>query len=172
MITWFIIIFILSLTVLMVYIVAIYNRLITLTQSIDESWGNITVALQKRHALIPRLISLANISIAYEADILASVTALRSGNIAQAAKAERQVEKTILTVKEDYPELKTSMQFTVLMKDLSKIENTIRAERLIFNKAVALYNREIRSFPSQIVAYMFGFISTTFLSFDELSDDS
>ena len=159
---------ILAIVILLVlYVIGIYNGLISLRVKADNSWSQIDVQLQRRFDLIPNFVETAKQYMSHESETLEKVTALRTswanaGTMSEKAQVDNELSgtlKTILSVTENYPELKANENFMQLSEELRNTENKIAFSRQFYNDAVAKYNEKILLFPSNIIANMFNFKS-------------
>lgn len=154
----------------------IYNSLVTLRVRVDEAWSDITVQLKRRLDLIPNLVETVKGYAKHESGVFTAVTearanALNAKGVKETAAADGQFEgalKSLFAVAESYPDLKASQNFTELQQELVDTEDKIQASRRFYNGGVRDLNTKIQTFPSNIIAGMFGFISREFF---ELSDE-
>ena len=170
--TW--IIFIILILLVAVYI-GIYNGLQKAKVHADEAWSQIDVQLKRRNDLIPNLIETVKGYAKYEGDTLAKVTQLRQ-QVAQASSPaeamaasdalSRQVAG-IFAVAENYPDLKANTNFMQLQEELTNTENKISYSRPLYNSLVSNYNVKLETFPSNLVAAIFGFKAADFLQTPE-----
>lgn len=146
------------------------NSVPTAEEAAKAQWGNVESAMQRRHDLIPNLVSVAEAAAVSERDILTGVIEARSRamgvNITtedlsdpeefqRIQQAENQLTQAIgqfRTVVEQYPELQSNRNFENLMIALDESENLINTERVRYNEAAQEYNTLIRTFPSTIGA--------------------
>ena len=154
---------------LALFIISVYNKLVKARQKVKNAWSQIEVQLQRRFDLIPNLVETVKGYMGHEADVLEKVTELRT-SWASASTASEKVKidnelsgalKTIMAVSENYPDLKANTTFTELQNNLKETENKISFSRQFYNDAVTMYNTQIETFPSNIVAGMFGFAPET-----------
>jgi LemA protein len=131
----------------------------------DSAWSDIDVQLKRRHDLIPNLVETVKGYAAHEKDTFENIAKFRSmamqatGPAAQAA-AENQLTgalKSLFAVAENYPQLQASQEFTQLQNSLNEIEDAIQNARRYYNAVVRDLNTKIQSFPTNILAGMFGF---------------
>ena len=152
-----------------------YNKLVTLEEGVNSAWSQVENQYQRRADLIPNLVSTVQGSADFEKSTLTEVTDARSrvGQIKLSAddlsdpekfqafqKAQDQLSSALsrlLVVSENYPQLRSNENFLQLQSQLEGTENRISVERRRFNETVQNYNTEIRSFPTMIVAKIFGF---------------
>jgi len=146
------------------YIVLTYNVLIKLKNRIENSWAQIDVQLKRRYDLIPNLVETVKGYMKHEKTVLTEITKTRSalikGDLRSRAQASNQITealKTIFAVAENYPQLKASKNFLHLQEELSGTESKIAYARQFYNDSVLVLNQKIQSFPSNMIANMFGF---------------
>ena len=150
------------------YVVVLYNGLVSLKHGMSKAWSNIDVLLKQRHDEIPKLVEVAKQYMAFEKNTLERVTKARSavraateqGNVAQVGAAEtalRQGLTSIYALAENYPELKANTNFQHLRQRISELENTISDRREFYNDAVNSNNMRLEQFPDLLLARVFGF---------------
>ena len=160
--------------VIAIVLVVIYNQLVTLRQRVQNAWSQIDVQLQRRFDLIPNLVETVKGYMTHEQETLTKVTDLRSSwadakTVEQKAELEGQLTdtlKTIMAVAENYPNLKADQSFNNLQTELSDTENKISYSRQFYNDTVTMYNTKLETFPSNLVASMFGFKASTLFNVD------
>ncbi len=142
-----------------------YNQLVSLEQTANSASSNIDTQLQRRSDLIPNLVNTVKGYATQEKTIYTDIADARSKlagatNIQDQADADNQLSgalSRLLVVVENYPELKSNQNFRDLSVQLEGTENRIAVARQDYNTAVTNYNTKRRSFPSNIVASLFGF---------------
>ena len=152
------------------YLKGTYNSLVTMDESVKAAWAQVENQLQRRFDLIPNLVETVKGYAAQEKDVFVQVTEARSkvagaGTISDKIGANNQLSSALsrlLVVVERYPELKSNTNFIRLQDELAGTENRIAVERRRYNEAVRAYNIKIRSFPTNLIAGMFGFEKATF----------
>lgn len=156
------------LAVVIVAVIAMFNRLVTLRNRAKEAWADIDVQLKRRYDLIPNLINTVKGYAQHESGVFQKVTEARANamsaeqtgdpkKIGQAENALAGTLKTLFAVAENYPTLRATENFQQLQQELSDTENKIQAARRFYNSNVRALNIKIESFPSNIIAKMFGF---------------
>ncbi len=153
---------------LIAWVLIQYNGLVSLRNHIANAWSNIDTELKRRYDLIPNLVSTVKGYANHEKDVLQHVTELRDscvnnhGSPTEQAGTERQLVgalQRLLAVVENYPDLKADQHFLELQQELTNTENRIQAARRFYNGNVRDYRIKCQSFPSTIVASLFGFAS-------------
>ena len=152
------------------YIKGTYNSLVTMDESVKGAWAQVENQLQRRYDLIPNYVETVKGYAAHEKEVFVKVTEARSkvagaGSINEKIQANNQLSSALsrlLVVVERYPELKANTNFIRLQDELAGTENRIAVERRRFNETVKVYNIKIRTFPTNIMAGMFGFEKATF----------
>ena len=165
--------------IVLIYILALYNGLVTLRVRIKEAWSGIEVQLKRRSSLIPNLIETVTGYAKHEKSVFENVTNARSAmlsakNPKQAAAAENMLAgalKTLFAVAEAYPDLKASDNFKELQEELSDTETKIAASRQFYNSNVMDYNTKIQVFPSMLIARLFNFQKEDFFEADEAAKE-
>jgi LemA protein len=166
--------------VAVIYVIAIYNRLVSSRQMSEEAWSGIDVQLKRRADLVPNLIETVKGYASHERGVFDDVTRLRTqaqsvppGDVEARAKAESALSLglgRLLAVAENYPELKASANFAELQEELANLENEIQMARRYYNGAVRNLNTMIQSFPSNLVAGQFKFEQRQYFEIEEPSD--
>src|SRR5208337_5692030 len=153
------------LVVILFVLIGMYNSLVQLRVRSESAWSDIDVQLKRRHDLIPNLVETVKGYAAHEKDTFENVAKFRSMAMqatgpADKAAAENQLTgalKSLFAVAENYPQLKASEEFTQLQTSLSGTEDMIQNARRYYNAVVRDLNTKVQSFPSNILAGMFGF---------------
>lgn len=151
--------------VIVLGVVALYNRLVKLRNMVDNAWAQIDVQLQRRLDLIPNLVETVKGYAKHESETLEAVTAARKAVQNAKTPDARMGANNRLTgalnglfaVAEAYPELKASENFKQLQAELSDTEDKISYMRQSFNDTVMKYNMAIQTFPAVLIAGMMGF---------------
>ena len=151
--------------VLILWLIAVFNGLVRLRNRAQEAYSDIDVQLKRRYDLIPNLVETVKGYAAHEKGTFENIAKYRSmamqatGPVDKAA-AENQLSgalKSLFAVAENYPQLQASQEFTQLQTSLSEIEDAIQNARRYYNAVVRDLNTKIQSFPTNILAGMFGF---------------
>lgn len=156
------------------WVKGINNNAVTLEQNINESWGNVQTAYQRRNDLIGNLVNTVKGAAEFEKSTLTAVISARAKatsitvdptNVSPAQLAafntaqsglSSSLSKLLVSV-EKYPDLKANENFLKLQDELASTENQILTARTRFNEAVKPYNTHIKTFPNSLFAGMFGF---------------
>jgi LemA protein len=152
------------------YLKGTYNTLVTMDESVKGAWAQVENQLQRRYDLIPNYVETVKGYAAHEKEVFVKVTEARSrvagaGSISEKIQANNQLSSALarlLVVVERYPELKANTNFIRLQDELAGTENRIAVERRRFNETVKAFNIKIRTFPTNIIAGMFGFEKAAF----------
>ena len=171
--TWWIVI---GLAVVAIgWLVWLYNRLVRLRLRVDDGWATIDVQLRRRYDLIPNLVETVQGYAAHERDVFERVTeartrAIEAAGIGEQASAEDAVTAglgRLMAVVEAYPQLKADQHFLALQEELVGTESKIAYARQFYNDQVRLLNTAIDSFPSNLIARVFGFEERSFFDIDD-----
>jgi LemA protein len=151
-----------------------YNRIIDKDVAVKTSWNNVQTEYQKRNDLVDQLVATVKGAANFERETLESVIQARAKATAVNVNAENLTPEKVqqfqqaqnevggalnrlLVTVERYPELKATQNFMELQRSLEGIENGIRNARNSFNAAVNDYNLQVRRFPNNIFAGVFGY---------------
>ena len=158
-------------------LIVMYNRFVRQRTLIDNSWAGVDVELTRRHDLVPNLVATVKGYAAHERALLESLVAAREAAAAlekQAPESRTEVEETmgrslaaVMARVEAYPDLKADTAFLDLQEQLVETEDRIAAARRFYNLNVGAFNTRVGTFPSNLVAGWFGFVTHPFF---ELSD--
>lgn len=155
-----------------------YNSLVQLRVRADSAWSDIDVQLKRRHDLIPNLVETVKGYAAHEKGTFENIAKYRSAAMQAVTPEDRAQAETQLTgalrgllaVAENYPQLRASEQFTGLQGSLNSIEDNIQNARRYYNAVVRDYNTRVQSFPTNILAGMFGFHARQFFEMESPAD--
>jgi len=164
--------------VTLIYIVSIYNGLVTLKHSVSKAWANIDVLLKQRHDELPKLVETCKQYMKFEQETLEKVmkarssvaTAQQQGDIPSLGKAESAMRLglgSLFAVAEAYPELKADETFQHLQARITGLENAIADRREFYNESVNNNNVRIEQFPDLFIARMFSFKAHDLLEFSD-----
>src|SRR6476620_5650568 len=156
------------------WVKGINNTAVTLSQTVEQSWGDVQTSYQRRNDLIGNLVNTVKGAADFEKTTLTAVVEARAKatsvtidptnitpeQLAEFNKAQSGVSSALsrlLVSVEAYPELKANQNFLKLQDELSSTENQILTARTRFNEAVKPYNTHVKTFPNSLLAGMFGF---------------
>ncbi|MBN2422865.1 LemA family protein [Candidatus Woesearchaeota archaeon] len=154
-----------TILVIALWIGTTYNGFVSLEETVNNAWGNVQTAYQRRADLIPNLVATVKAYSDYEGEVLTEITNARAKvgsastpeELSSAGSELNSALARLLVVVENYPNLKANENYLDLQVQLEGTENRIKVERDIYNNAVRAFNIKIRRFPSNIIAGMFGF---------------
>lgn len=164
--------------VLVIWFIAIYNRLVILRKRVKEAFSDIDIQLKRRFDLIPNLVSAVKGYMAHEQSVLENITKARAsvqsaGSSAERSKAEGELTntlKTLFAVAENYPDLKANQNFLELQKEITDTENKIQASRRFYNANVRDLNIQIHIFPAMIIASMLHIKDASFFEMENVEE--
>ena len=164
--------------VLAIAVAVSYNRFVRQRNLVQESWRQVDVELTRRHELVPNLVDTVKGYATHEREVFESVTAARAAAAAPGASPAEQAKQEgvlgqalgrLFAVAEAYPDLKASTNFLELQRQLTETEDRIAAGRRFYNGNVRALNTRVESFPSNVIAGMFGFHQAEYF---EVQDES
>ena len=172
MITWIVLA---AAVLLVVFVIGIFNKLVRLKNMVEEAWSGIDVQLKKRYSLIPNLVNTVKGYATHEKEVFENVSAMRSAGInaktveehGRAENAITQALGRLFAVAENYPDLRANANFVDLQSQLSSIENDIQMARRYYNGSARNKNIAVQSFPSNIIASMFGFRKSEYFELED-----
>jgi LemA protein len=156
-------------------IVMLYNRFVVLRTRVNEASSDIEVQFKRRYDLIPNLIETVKGYANFEQSTLMKVTeartqAMGASGLKEEAAAQNELSgtlKSLFAVSENYPDLKANQNFLELQRELTDTENKIQSARRFYNANVRDFTIATQTFPSNIIAKMFGFKSDAFFELPE-----
>ena len=159
------IIIIAAVVIIALILISMYNNLVKLRNNRENAFANIDVQLKQRYDLVPQLVATVKGYATHERELLEKVTAARSAcmnatSINDRVQADNALGAALSGLRvavEAYPDLKANQNFLQLQNELSDIENKLASVRRFFNSATKELNTAVQSFPSNIIAGMFGF---------------
>ena len=162
--------------VVVIYFIALYNKLVRYKNVRENAFADIDVQLKQRHDLIPQLVETVKGYMKHENQTLVDLTAARSGamsakTINEKITAENALSSALAGLRvtvEAYPELKANQNFMQLQEEVSDVENKLAAVRRYFNSATREYNNAVEVFPANIIAGMFNFRRETMFDVGEI----
>ena len=168
------IIIIVVVALLAIWGVSGYNGLVTMDENVSGQWSNVETQYQRRADLIPNLVNTVKGYASHEKETLEGVVEARSKatqmtvdandltpeKLAEYQKAQGAVTSALgklLAITENYPDLKANQNFLQWQEEISDLENKLAAVRRYFNSATKELNNAVETFPSNLIAGMFGF---------------
>lgn len=157
---------IIGVALIVIYIIAVYNKLVKLTSRGQEAWHDIEVQLKRRYDLIPNLVETVKGYAAHEEGTLTKVIEARNlamaaphdaGSVGATEAGLAGALRSIFALSESYPDLKANQNFLALQNELADTENKIQAARRFYNTNVRDLAIAVDAFPSNIVAKMGSF---------------
>lgn len=167
------------LVVLAIMLVPKYNAFVNLEEDVNQSYSQIENQLQRRMDLIPNLVETAKGYAAHEEEVFSNIADARSrlgGAETPEEQADANAELTgalsrLLVIAENYPDLKANENFRQLMDELAGTENRLAVARMDYNEAATEYNRNVRRFPGNLVAGIFGFEQKEYFEASEAAQE-
>ena len=159
------IIVIVVVVILAAWLVSMYNSLVKMRNNRENAFADIDVQLKQRHDLVPQLVETVKGYASHEKDTLERVINARNGAIGAKTIDEKIVAENALSSSlsglkitlEAYPDLKANQNFLQFQEEIADLENKLSSVRRYFNSATKEYNNAVETFPSNILAGMFGF---------------
>ncbi|MCK9420149.1 MAG: LemA family protein [Nitrospirae bacterium] len=159
----------------LIWLVLIYNGLVSVRNDVQNAWKQIDVQLKRRHDLIPNLVSTVKGVMEFEQDTLEKVISARTKAVSAGTPASKAASENMLTealgklfaVMENYPALKSNQNVMQLQEELTSTENRISFARQLYNDLVANYRTKIQVFPNNFVSSMFNFQSEEYFGAEE-----
>jgi LemA protein len=160
------------------YLIMIYNRLVSLKHEVAKAWSNIDVLLRQRHDELPKLVETCKRYLRHERETLSQVMLARAGvsaaldqhNVGALGAAESGLRRSLvnlLAVAEAYPALKADESFRRLETRITNLETEIADRREFYNESVNSNNVRLEQFPDVIVAQLFLFRPFELLRFED-----
>jgi LemA protein len=178
--------FLVILLLLVLWVVGIYNRLVTLRNRFRNAFAQIDVQLKRRYDLIPNLVETAKGYMKHERETLEAVINARNqaASAGQAAaqnpgepsamqslgRAEGQLTGALgrlFALSESYPDLKANQNMLALQEELTSTENKVAFSRQAYNDAVMTYNTQRETFPTVLFAGMLNFQPANLFEIEE-----
>jgi len=169
------VLFLIIISVIVMYVIGLYNSLVTLRNRCDNAWAQVDVQLKRRYDLIPNLVETVKGYAKHEREVFEKVTQARTAAIAATGvkdqgAAENMLSgalKSLFAVAEAYPELKANQNFLMLQEELAGTESKIAYARQFYNDVVMKFNTKQQVFPSNIIAGMFQFKTKEYFEIEE-----
>lgn len=167
------------LVLLIVFIIGIYNSLVTKRNKVKEAFSSIDVQLKKRYDLIPNILTIANKFMEHERGLMENITALRAqalklssdlSSVGDKLKLDGEISRQmgqLMVNMENYPQIKADQTMIQSMQTYNEVEEHIAAARRFYNAAVLELNNATELFPSSIIAAMFNFKQMPFFKVED-----
>lgn len=177
-----IVIILIVLAVIVLWFMSSYNGLVRLRQMVQEAFSGMDVYMKKRYDLVPNLVESVKAYAKHEEETFAAVTNARSAAMGASgsddaevrAKAEGALSGALgrlIAIAEAYPELKANEQFINLQNQLQTLENDIAQSRSYYNGAARQLNTKCETFPTVIIANMFGFKQAKYFELENAAEE-
>jgi len=162
----------------LIILAAVYNLFVRRRTMVEEAWAGIDAQLKRRANLIPNLVETVKGYMSHERETLDAVTegrkaSLDASGVTEQGRAEGFLGAALgrlIAVAEAYPDLRASETFLSLQASLGELEDEIQLARRYYNGAVRDLNILVDSFPSNIVARVFGFSKAVFFELEDPAD--
>jgi LemA protein len=160
---------------LVLFVVATYNRLVRLRNRSENAWAQVDVQLRRRYDLIPNLVETVKGYASHERATFEEVTKARTAaqqarTVPEQAEAENMLTQAIgrlFAVAEQYPELRATENFQELQAQLAETEAKIAVSRQIYNDAILTYDTALETVPTNVVGGMFNFEEKQYFEIEE-----
>ncbi len=164
-----------ALAVVLLWVMAAYNRFVRLRVRAEESWRDIDTQLKRRWDLIPNLVETVKGYATHEREVFERVTQARARAQAATTPKEQEAAETqlrgammnLFAVAEAYPQLKANENFLQLQGSLSEVEDAVQKSRRYYNAIVRDFNTAIQVFPGSLIAGLFGFKPREFFALED-----
>ena len=171
---WLIILLIVVVILILVFI-SCYNSLVSLRNKVRDQFSQIDIQLKRRSDLIPNVVETVKGYVKHEKSTLEEVIKARNTYLSSktnedkinSSKEMTEAVNKLFALAEAYPELKANTNFLQLQNELKETEDKISYARKFYNDSVLMYNNKVETFPSNIIANMFGFKTNTFFEATE-----
>ena len=149
--------------------ISTHNELVTRRNKVANSWAHIDAQLQRRFELVPNLVEIVRSYMEHEKDVLSDMDKVLKNYMHVISASEKLAMdselnsylKSLYTIIEQYPTLKSNQQLLKLQEALTEIEEDITYARQFYNDAVTIYNNQLMKFPNNIIASKFNFKEET-----------
>ncbi len=178
---WIVYLLAVIVAIVLVWLIAVYNGLITSRNRLTEALSDIDVQLKRRYDLIPNLVETIKGYATHEQETLEKViearnqaiTAQDSGDLSAQEAAEGNLSgllKNLFALSENYPDLKANQNFLELQRELTDTEDKIQAARRFYNGNVRDFNTKLQIFPTNMFAKKLGFTAAEFFEIKESAE--
>ncbi len=162
--------------ILVIYVIAAYNGLVTRRNQVDNAWSQIDVQLKRRLDLVPNLVETVKGYAAHERETLQSVVEARNAALAAPDTPHAQAEasnllsgalRQLFALSEAYPDLKANQNFLALQEELTATEGRVAYARQFYNDSVLGYHNKLDQFPTVIIGKAFNFSRREYFEAEE-----
>jgi len=162
----------LVLAIVVFLVITSYNAVMALRQRIDKAWANIDVVLKQRHDQLPALVSAVRGLLAFEQGVLTEVARARAAysptepipEQAVHAEATSRAVRSLFAVVEAYPQVRSDTNVLDLQNEIERLEGMIADRRELYNDQVYRYNARISTWPTLLLAPLFGWRQRQFFA--------
>ena len=159
------IVIVILIIVVIVWMISTYNKLVKMRNKVEEGFSTMDIYLKKRYDIIPNLVETIKGYAKHESETLEKVISARNMAVnAQGLDAKISSEQNfqsmlgpLYAISEQYPDLKADKGFLDLQEQLNNLETEIANARKFYNAVVVKFNNLVETFPSNVLAGMFGF---------------
>ncbi len=176
-----------AIAVIAMWAISTYNGLVNKEETVNEAWGNVEAAYQRRMDLIPQLVNTVKGYASHEENTLKEVVEMRTKATQMTISIDSLTEESmeryqkmqeelqgslsrLMAITEAYPDLKANENFLQLQDQLEGSENRINEVRKTFNETVKPYNVAVRKFPASLLSGIFGFSTKPMFKSQEGAD--
>ena len=164
--------------IIFVWVIAQYNKLVTLRNQVANGWKQIDVQLKRRHDLIPNLVNTVRGYMEFEQETLEKVIKARNAAVSATGVADAAAKEGELTgalsrlfaLSENYPTLKANENVQQLQEELTSTENKISFARQFYNDIATKFNIAQQTFPGNIIAGMFNYQASELFEVKEVAE--
>lgn len=147
------------------FVIMTYNSFISLAERVKNAKGQIAAQIESRWDAVSNLISATKQYASYESETLEKIVEKRvnineNSSIEDLEENDAQLNNVVgrlIAISEAYPDLKASEVYIQTMESVNKFEDNVRHSRMIYNDVVTNYNRQLKQFPTNIIAKFFKF---------------
>jgi LemA protein len=166
---------VLTLVLVVFLVVVTYNNVVSLQRRCQRAWANIDVSLKQRWDQLPNLVAAVKGQMNFEQELLENITRLRADyqpdasihDQAVVSEATSEAVRSLMSVVEAYPELKSHENVMALQEEIERLETLIARRRELFNQQVYLVNIAITTVPGMLLKPLFGWRTVESFSADE-----
>jgi LemA protein len=171
---------VLALTGFVVWLIFLFNRLVSLSNAADAAWADIDAQLRRRYDLVPALLEVVQGYAAQQTAAFEKIAAARAAGLdAFTPREKTQTEpglvaglRSVFALAESCPELKANQQFLNLQHTLADIEDYLQSARRHYNAVARELNTQTQAFPYNLFASMFGVTPREYFQFDRDEADA